>query len=192
MELLENQVGQMKKLLDQKNSEIKDINNKNNDLDDLLKQFQSRTGKVEERFLNITQQNETVVELKNEIEEKHKNICDIFKNGKDIENKVKAELKAVKDKTDEQEKFVTMLADKIAKNSKEIKMVYNGNYSESDTERDIVLENVVNQIEIQDDTHDNTSEELLDQTFLNPSSGFNCNDCNFVLNNKSGLKKHKK
>ena len=86
----------MKKRLDNKDSEIKDINKKNNDLDDLLKQFQSRTGKVEERFLNITQQNETVVELKNEIEEKHKNICDIFKNAEDMKNKVKAELQEIK------------------------------------------------------------------------------------------------
>ena len=67
-------------------------------------------------------------------------------------------------------------------------MVYNGNYSESDTETDIVN----NHSEIQDAAHDNTSEDLIDQTFLNPSSGFNCNECNFVATNKSGLKKHKK
>ena len=105
-----------------------------------------------------------------------------------MENRVKAELQAVKDKTDEQDKFVSILADKIAKNSKEIKMVYNGDYSESDTERDIVLEKVIIHNDIQDETHDNTSEDMLDQTFLNPSSGFTCNTCNFVATNKSGLK----
>ena len=62
LEVLENQLGKMKKLLDQKNSEINDIKNKNNDMDKLLKDFQSRTGKIEERM-----KNETVVELKNEI-----------------------------------------------------------------------------------------------------------------------------
>ena len=66
-------------------------------------------------------------------------------------------------------------------------MFYNGNYSERDTERDIA----VNQGEIQEETRENTSEEMLDQTFLNPSSGFNCNDCNFVAINKSCLIKHK-
>ena len=138
-------------MLDQKDSEINDIKNKNNDLDELLKEFQTRTGKIEERFLDTTEHNKTMVEIKKEIEDKHKNICDIFKNAEDMENKVKAELQAHKVKTDEQEKIVSILADKIAKNSKEIKMVYNGNYLESNTERDIVLENVVNQSEIQDE-----------------------------------------
>ena len=98
-------------MLDQKDSEINDIKNKNNDLDELLNEFQTCTGKIEERFLDTTEHNKTMVEIKKEIEDKHKNICDIFKNEKDIENKVKAELKAVKDKADEQEKFVTMLVD---------------------------------------------------------------------------------
>ena len=70
LQALENQVGEMKKLLAKKDSEINDIKNKYNDMDELLKEFQSFIGKIEERFLHITQHNETVVELKKEIEDK--------------------------------------------------------------------------------------------------------------------------
>ena len=41
-------------------------------------------------------------------------------------------------------------------------MVYDGNCLESDTERNIVSEYVANQSKIQDETNNNTSEDLLD------------------------------
>ena len=76
------------------------------------------------------------------------------------------EVKALKVKAETNEKIVSILEDKIAKNRKEIKQVYNGNYSESDAESDNVANNEV------------------DQTFLNPSADYNCNDCNFIAKTK--------
>ena len=90
------------------------------------------------------------------------------------------ELKALKVKAETNEKIVSILEDKIAKNRKEIKQVYNGNYSESDAESDNIANNEVDQsdknIEIQNGNHNKTNDDFLDQTFLNPSAGFNCND----------------
>ena len=88
------------------------------------------------------------------------------------------------------------MSDKISKNSKEIYIVWNGEDPESDTEKDIDTQNKVNHSEqnseVQEEALDTTSDNVLDQTFLNPSAGFNCNECNCFTKNKSGLKKHRK
>ena len=82
------------------------------------------------------------------------------------------------------------MANRIAKNSKQINIIWNGNDPEEDLETEV--NKADENIEIQDEPNDNTSDELLDQTFMNPSAGFNCNECNFVAKNKSGLKNHRK
>ena len=162
----------------------------------LLKEFQNRSGEIEERFPEITQHNETVVEIKKDIKDKTEKIRDISKNAKDLEKRLDVELKALKDKSNEQEKFSSILSDKISKNSKEIYIVWNGEDPESDTEKDIDTQNKVNHSEqnseVQEEALDTTSNNVLELTFLNPSAGFNCNNCNYVATNKSGLKKHNK
>ena len=162
----------------------------------LLKEFQNRSGEIEERFSEITQHNETVVEIKKDIKDKTEKIRDISKNAKDLEKRLDVELKALKYKANEQEKFSSILSDKISKNSKEIYIVWNGEDPESDTEKDIDTQNKVNHSEqnseVQEEALDTTSDNVLDQTFLNPSAGFNCKNCNYVATNKSGLKKHNK
>ena len=55
-----------------------------------------------------------------------------------------------------------------------------------------MIQKKIQKIEIQNETNDNTNDDLLDQTFMNPSAGFTCNECNFVAQNKSGLKRHRK
>ena len=85
----------------------------------------------------------------------------------------------------------SILAERIYKTSKEINIVWNG----QDPDRDNLLENEPNKgdnnIETEDEPIDNTSVEFLDQTFINPSAGFNCNIFIVVAKNKSGLKKHR-
>ena len=135
-----------------------------------------------------------MVEIKKDIKDKPEKIRDISKNAKDMERNFDIELKAFKHTANEQEKFAFILSDRISKNSKEINIVWNGEGPESDTERDIDTQNKVNQSEenskVQDKTLDTPSDNVLDQTFLNPSAGFICNNCNYVAQNTTGLKKH--
>ena len=78
----------------------------------------------------------------------------------------------------------------IDKNSKQINTIWNGNDPEEDLENEVSKAD--KNIEIQDEANDNTCDDLLDQTFMNPYAGFKWNECNFVTKNKSGLKKHRK
>ena len=107
-----------------------------------------------------------------------------------MENKCKAEVQAIKVKADEHEKLASILENRIAKNSKQIYIIWNGNDPEEYLEKEV--NEVDKNIEIQHETNDNTTEEILDQTFMNPSAGFNCNECIFPAKNKSGLKNHRK
>ena len=100
----------------------------------LLKEFQNRSGEIEERFPEITQHNETVVEIKKNIKDKTEKIRDISKNAKDLEKRLDVELKALKDKANEQEKFSSILSDKISKNSTEIHIVWYGEDPESESQ----------------------------------------------------------
>ena len=83
---------------------------------------------------------------------------------------------ALQQKTEQQEKLNLKLADKIAKNTKEIKNVA-GVDSESELDRDIIPE-MDEVMEKEDDeseknkeilNENNTNDDLFDQTFLNPS-----------------------
>ena len=106
---------------------------------------------------------------------------------------------ALQQKTEQQEKLNLKLADKIAKNTKEIKNVA-GVDSESELDRDIIPE-MDEVMEKEDDeseknkeilNENNTNDDLFDQTFLKPSDGLTCKDCSFIAQNKIGLKKHRK
>ena len=91
------------------------------------------------------------------------------------------------------------MADKIAKNTKEIKNVA-GVDSESELDRDIIPE-MDEVMEKEDDeseknkeilNENNTNDDLFDQTFLNPSDWLTFKkDCSFIAKNKTGLKKHR-
>ena len=166
-EVLENQLKDMQKNLENKDLEIENIKKMYVVLEISFKEIQKENREIEERVSEIAH---------------HK--------AKDMENKCKAEVQAIKVKADEHEKLASILENRIAKNSKQIYIIWNGNDPEEDLEKEV--NEVDKNIEIQHETNDNTTEELLDQTFMKPSAGFNCNECNFVANNKSGLKNHRK
>ena len=87
--------------------------------------------------------------------------------------------------------------DKISTNKKQIYVIWNGCEPESESDHDAeTVENVTEKIVDADvannDEMNDECENTLDQTFLNPSAGIKCEDCNFVAKSKSDLKKHKK